>query len=119
MVFHHLGKGTLGHAQGVQGIQVRDQIHPAFPRLDEFHGVFLAQRVLKDDALQSWHAGGIPIGRMRFQDDAVRTFVRLREAFHQLVWARAPRASALDNSPALLPPAEFAIELAIAEMHVD
>src|SRR5207248_11093904 len=59
----------------------------------------------------------VPIIRIGFQDDAVRTFVREGEAFHQLVWSRAPRACAFDNSPTLLPPPEFAIELTVADMH--
>ncbi|HZM25308.1 MAG TPA: hypothetical protein VFC02_26395, partial [Anaerolineales bacterium] len=61
----------------------------------------------------------VPICRIGFQDDAVRTFVREGEAVHQFVRARAPRASALENSPTLLPPAELAVELAIGDMHDD
>src|SRR5262249_40034600 len=57
------------------------------------------------------------IMRIGFQDDAVRALIREGEAFHQLVRARAPRASAIQNSPTLLPPPEFAIKLAIADMH--
>jgi hypothetical protein len=44
-------------------------------------------------------------------------FIRSGESLDQLIWTRAPRASALNDSPTLLPPAELAMELTIADMH--
>jgi hypothetical protein len=47
----------------------------------------------------------------------VGAFVRLGETFDQLIWARAPRAGAVDDSPVLLTPPDLAIKLAVAEVH--
>src|SRR5262249_48904855 len=60
----------------------------------------------------------IPICRIGFQHDVVRTCSLCREACHQLVGARAPRACKLDDSPPFLPPPQFSIELATADMHL-
>ena len=67
--------------------------------------------------MQAGKTRRIPIGEIRLQDDAVGTFIWQREAFYQLVRARAPRASAVDDSQVLLAPAHVAIKLAVAEMH--
>ena len=114
-----MAKGLCGHPQRLQRAQLSDQIHAPLAGLHQLHRVVLGQRVVKDDPLQPRQPGRVPILRIGFQDDPVRPFVWEGEAFHQLIRARAPRASALDNSPTLLPPAEFAIELAIADMHED
>ena len=70
-VLHHCGKRTFGHPQGVQRIQLTDEVHTAFPSLDQLHGFFLAQRVVKDDPVQPRQAIAIPIVEVGFQDDAV------------------------------------------------
>jgi hypothetical protein len=77
----------------------------------------LLQGIVKDNPLQPGEPRRVPIVQIGFQDDSIRTLIRCRDAFYQFVWARAPRASAFDDSPTLLSPAEFAIELTVAHMH--
>ena len=94
-----------------------NQVHPPFTGLDQLYRLFLAERVVKDNPVQAGKTCRIPIGQIRLQDDPLRPFVRQGEAFHQLIWARAPRAGAVDDSPVLLAPPDLAIKLAVAEMH--
>jgi hypothetical protein len=115
-IFHHRGRGTLGDPQRIQWAQSRDQIHTAFPGLDHLDRVVWLEGVVKDEALYTRKPGVIPVVGISFQHDAVGTFLREGEAFHQLVRPCAPRARAVEDSPVLLAPAEFAIELSVAHM---
>ncbi len=85
--------------------------------LNSFEGIFVFDRVVKDDPLQPRKPTFVPIIQIGFQDHPIRTLLRCREPFYQLIRPRAPRACPLDNSPMLLAPPEFAIKLAIANMH--
>ena len=94
-----------------------DDIHAPFAGHYQFHRFFLIKGVVKDNAFQPWKPGGVPIVQIGFKDYSIRAFARNRKAFDQLIRSCTPRASAIDNSPALLPPAEVAIELAVGDMH--
>ena len=88
-----------------------------FTSFDEFERLLLLQGVVKDNPLQFGKPRGIPVVQIGFQNNSIRTLIGCRDAFYQFVWARAPRASAFNDSPTLLSPAELPIELAVAHMH--
>src|SRR5712691_3588205 len=116
-ILYHLGKRTLGYAQGIQRPQFRHHIDAAFARLDELHCLLLIESIVKDNPTQPRKTPGVPVVEIGFQDNLIRTHIGSGEPLHELIWARAPRALPVDHSPVLRAPPDIPIKLAVGHMH--
>ena len=98
-------------------MQLIDQIHVPFAGLNQFQRCLWAQCIVKDNALHAREVFVIPIICVGLQDDVIGTLIERGESFRQLIRPRAPRASTVEDSPALLPPAMLGPKLTAADVH--
>src|SRR5215831_15250837 len=114
---HDGRRSALRDSQRFHRAQISDYIHPSLARLDDVDSVLLAQRVVEDDSLHVRRATLVPVIGVGFQDHPTRAPRRRGNSLDQLVGSRAPRARAVDDSPVLLAPTHFPVELAVGDVH--